>query len=306
MAQTLLASAAIRARGRHPMEVAARDVILTTAQGVRLLGIHSPQPRGKKRGLVILIHGWEGSSNSRYIKSAGRRLYRDGFDIFRLNLRDHGNTQQLNTGLFWASDLEEAFDAVFQAARLAGDGPAFLAGFSLGGNFALRVASRCTDIPVPNLRHVVAVSPVIDPAKATDRVDANRLILAYFLKKWRRSLAAKAALYPEAYDFERVLSLANVREMTASAVADYGAHPSVEDYFSDYRITTKIFEKIKIPTSVITAQDDPIIPVEDFFSLPDNPAVNLIIHPHGGHNGFIEDLRLCAWHERFMVEHFHP
>ena len=304
MIQTLLASAPLRARGRHPMEAAAREVILTTAQGVRLLGYHSPQPRGSNRGLLILIHGWEGNSNSRYVKSAGRRLYREGFDIFRLNLRDHGNSQHLNTGLFWASSLEEVFDAVAQAARLAGDVPAFLAGFSLGGNFALRIAARCADSSIANLRHVVAVSPAIDPSKATDRVDANRLILAYFLKKWRRSLSTKAALYPETYDFQRILSLDNVRDMTASAVADYGAHPSIDAYFADYKITEEIFGKIKVPTTVITAQDDPIIPVEDFYALPANPAVNLIIHPHGGHNGFIEALRLTAWHERFMAGRF--
>ena len=304
MTQTLLASAPLRARGRHPMEASAREVILTTARGVRLLGYHSPQPQGTDRGLLILIHGWEGSSNSRYIKSAGRRLYREGFDIFRLNLRDHGNSHHLNTGLFWASNLEEVFDAVSQAARLAGGRPAILAGFSLGGNFALRIASRCTDLPIANLRHVMAVSPALDPAKATDRVDANRLILSYFLKKWRRSLSTKAALYPGTYDFQRMLSLANVREMTASAVADYGAHPSVEAYFADYKITQEIFGKIRIPTTVITAQDDPIIPVEDFIALPVNPAVNLIIHPRGGHNGFIENLRLNAWHEGFMLKRF--
>lgn len=304
MLQTVLASLPLRARGRHPMEEAAREVILTTGQGVRLLGDHSPQPRGSSRGLLILIHGWEGSSNSRYVKSAGRRLYENGFDIFRLNLRDHGPSQPLNRGLFWATNLDEVFEAVDQAARLAGDGAAYLAGFSLGGNFALRIAARCADQPIANLRHVVAVSPALNPAKATDRVDRHPAILAYFLKKWRRSLTAKAELYPDVYDFSRMLALDTVWEMTVAAIEDYGNHETIDAYFQGYTITPECFRHIRVPTTVVTAQDDPIIPVADFYALPANPAVRVIIHRHGGHNGFIENIRLDAWHERFMARVF--
>ena len=304
MIQTVLASLPLRARGRHPMEDAAREMVFTTTAGVRLVGFYSPQPPGRSRGVVILIHGWEGSSGSRYVLSAGRRLFEKGFDIVRLNLRDHGKSQHLNEGLFWASNLDEVFEAVAQAADLAGAGPAFLAGFSLGGNFALRIAVRCADSPVGNLRHVVAISPALDPAKGTDRVDAHPMIRAYFLKKWRRSLRAKGALYPDRYDFSRMLALGNIREMTAAAVEDFGAHPSIDAYFQEYTITPDLFRCIGVATTIITAADDPVIPVEDFYALPQNPAVDLIIHPHGGHNGFIEDLRLAAWHERYMVERF--
>ncbi|MBI9085992.1 MAG: alpha/beta fold hydrolase [Desulfobacterales bacterium] len=304
MVQTVLASLPLRARGRHPMQDAAREMIFTTAAGVRLFGVYSPQPVGRSRGVVILIHGWEGSSGSRYVLSAGRRLFEKGFDIFRLNLRDHGKSHRLNKGLFWATNLDEVFEVVAQAACLSDRGPAFLAGFSLGGNFALRIAARCTDTPMANLRHVVAVSPALDPSEATDRVDANPMILAYFLKKWRRSVVTKGALYPADYDFTRMLALKNIRQMTAAAVEDYGLHPTIEEYFQGYTITAQLFGRIQVPTTVITAADDPIIPVEDFYALPPNPAVDLIVHPHGGHNGFIEDLRLAAWHERYMVERF--
>lgn len=304
MLQTVLASLPLRARGRHPMADVTRDIVLTTALGVRLLGVHSPQPKGRSRGIVILIHGWEGSSDSRYVVSAARRLYRSGFDVFRLNLRDHGKSHHLNRGLFWASDLEEVFDAVSQAARLAGSGPAFLAGFSLGGNFALRIAANCAGAPITNLKHVVAVSPAINPSMATDRVDAHGMILAYFLKKWRRSLAAKAAQYPGEYDFSKMLALKNIRQMTAVAVADYGRHPSIDAYFREYTITGELFSSIRVPTTVITAMDDPVIPVADFYALPQNPAVDLTLSRHGGHNGFIEDVCLNGWHERLMLSRF--
>ncbi|HSO20071.1 MAG TPA: alpha/beta fold hydrolase, partial [Desulfosarcina sp.] len=168
---------------------AAREVVLTTAEGVRLLGYESRHVPPSSRGLAILLHGWEGSSSSTYIRTTGRFLFREGYDVFRLNFRDHGPSHHLNRGLFYAVLLDEVVDAVRQIAAKEHGGPVFLAGFSLGGNFALRIARQCTAAPIPGLRHIVAISPVLDPEKATDRIDGSRWILRYFLKKWRRSLA---------------------------------------------------------------------------------------------------------------------
>jgi predicted alpha/beta-fold hydrolase len=53
--------------------------ILTTTDGVRLLGYMSRQPMLHNNGLVILLHGWEGSSESTYIRTTGRFLYQPRF-----------------------------------------------------------------------------------------------------------------------------------------------------------------------------------------------------------------------------------
>ena len=70
--QTVLASAGIRALGKNPMATAAREKIIATTDGVRLLGYMSRQQRPHNKGLVILLHGWEGSSSSTYIQTTGR------------------------------------------------------------------------------------------------------------------------------------------------------------------------------------------------------------------------------------------
>ena len=106
-----------------------------------------------------------------------------GVDVFRLNFRDHGPSHHLNTGIFYAVLLDEVFDAVSQICAAQYPAPTFLAGFSLGGNFALRIARRCATHPIPGLAQVVGISPVLDPYKTTDHIDNNRFILKYFLKK---------------------------------------------------------------------------------------------------------------------------
>lgn len=302
--QTALASAGMRAWGKNPMVDAARETILTTTDGVRLSGTMSRQPRHHNKGLAVLLHGWEGSSDSTYIRTTGRFLFGRGFDVFRLNLRDHGSSHHLNTGIFYAVLLDEVFDAVRQISEAEKGRPVFLAGFSLGGNFALRIARRCATQPIGGLKQIIGISPVLDPDKATDRIDNSRFILKYFLKKWRRSLATKQRLFPDHYDFSTIMHVDNIREMTERLLARYSTYTSARSYFKGYTLINNDLQGITNPTTIITAEDDPIIPVEDFYDLHTSPATRLIVQPYGGHNGFLEGWRLNGWYERVMVETF--
>jgi uncharacterized protein len=302
--QTVLASAGLRAWGKNPMLDAARRTILTTAEGVRLLGYISRQPRPHRNGLVILLHGWEGSSESTYIHTTGRFLFRRGFDVFRLNFRDHGPSHHLNTGIFYAVLLDEVFDAVRQVSTSQTRGPVFLAGFSLGGNFALRIARRCAEQPIHGLRQVVSISPVLDPDKATDRIDGSRFILRYFLRKWRRSLTLKQQLFPRHYDFSSLMAVNTIREMTERLLERYSDYGGAKEYFRQYAITKGDLLGLSMPTTIITAEDDPIIPVEDFRDLQTGSATRLIILPYGGHNGFLEGWHMSGWYEKVMAETF--
>ncbi|WP_319406051.1 alpha/beta fold hydrolase [uncultured Desulfosarcina sp.] len=302
--QTALASAGLRAWGKNPMVDAAREVILTTVEGVRLLGFMSRQPRPHHKGLAILLHGWEGSSESTYIRTTGRFLFSRGFDVFRLNLRDHGPSHHLNTGIFYAVLLDEVFDAVRQISEAENGNPVFLAGFSLGGNFVLRIARRCATHPIDGLKQVFSISPVLDPDKATDHIDNSRFILKYFLKKWRRSLAIKQRLYPEHYDFSGIMDVDNIREMTERLLARYSTYDNASAYFKGYTLINNDLQGIALPTTILTAADDPIIPVEDFYDLHTSAATRLIVQPHGGHNGFLEGWRLNGWYEKVMEEVF--
>lgn len=282
----------------------ARETILTTRDGIRLLGYLSRHSEPHTNGLVILLHGWEGSSNSTYVRTTGRYLFNRGFDIFRLNLRDHGPSHHLNEGLFYAVLLDEVFDAIGQVCAEAQPSPSFLIGFSLGGNFALRIARQCAATPITGLRQVVAISPVLDPDTATDCIDNYPLLLKYFLRKWRRSLSAKQALYPETYDFSELLSLNSIREMTDRLLVRYSPYEGVSAYFREYTLTGGQLAGIDLPTTIITAADDPIISVADFYELRTSDVTRIIIQPHGGHNGFIEGWRMNGWYERFMADQF--
>lgn len=160
--QSVLGSSPLRRRNaeRRLAQAGARSELhlLETAGGVRLQGLHSAVPGTTPRGLVLLLHGWEGSAESNYMRLTAARLLGRGFEVFRLNFRDHGDTHHLNEGLFHSNRLEEVVQAAQVVAERFPLRPLSVAGYSLGGNFALRLALRASEIGLP-LAHAAAVCP---------------------------------------------------------------------------------------------------------------------------------------------------
>jgi len=302
--QTVLGSLKIRAAGRNEMVEASREFIVDAGDGVRLLGYHARQADGHAKGLIILLHGWEGSSDSAYIISAGRFFFRRGFDVFRLNLRDHGNSHHLNHDLFHGALTEETFLAVRNISSLLPAGPSFLIGFSLGGNFALRIALKHREIPIANLRQVFCVSPALDPYKATLAIDNGLPVYRrYFLGKWKRSLQKKQLLFPERYHFQEILHHRTVMALTEAIMPYYSQFSSYQDYFRHYTLTGKTLAPLAVPTTIFSAQDDPVVPALDFSTLPANEFLRVVLQRNGGHCGFMERFPFGIWYERQIAEH---
>jgi len=236
----------------------------------------------------MTIHGWEGCSHSSYNLIVGSALVRAGYDVLRLNLRDHGPTHGLNRGIFYATLLGEALTACRQAAYLAGGAPFSILGASMGGNFALRLALAHAADPIPGLAGVIAINPVLDPGRATDRLDAHTWLRLYFRRRWLNSLRAKQALFPESYDFTAMERLRTIRAMTEWILHRYGPYPDAESYFAQYAIVPAQLSALMIPATIITALDDPIIPAVDFYALPPHPMLTVRILPSGGHVGYTD------------------
>ena len=298
--QTILASLKFRKRGPNAMMDAGEDLILECDDGVRLKGNYSPNP--EKKAMVIFLHGWEGSQDSTYVVTAGRRVFERGASVFRLNYRDHGDSHDLNEGLFYSTLFNEVFDAVKQAARKADGAPVYICGFSLGGNFALRIARSLRDLSIPNLKHIFAISPAVDPWGAAPLVDSNKLYQRYFLKKWTASLRKTQAIFPHLYDFDALLEEPTVLGLTEKLLPKYSEYSDMKTYFNAYRIDEHDLLNCPVPISLITAADDGMIPVENMLALKLNHNARRIIHAHGGHNGFFQTLTGPTWYDDYIEQ----
>ena len=281
---------------------ATEDLLIDCQDGVRLTAQHTP-PRDPNGRLAILLHGWEGSSSSLHVVSGANRLWREGFRIVRINMRDHGESQHLNRGIFHSCRLDEMVDAVrWVNDRFAGE-PLYLGGYSLGGNFALRIAS--VEDVVPDLARVVAICPVLDPEETMEALDSGSVFYRqYFIKKWRRSLELKARAFPDEYDFGRLSRFRSLREMTEYFVTRYTEFPDLVSYLRGYAITGERLAKLKVPAAILLADDDPVIPAESVARLARPASLTIDRSRWGGHCGFLADFALSTWSDDYLLRQF--
>ena len=297
--QTIFGSLSLRVWGTNEMSDASREMIVDAGNGARLLGCYSRQCGRQARGLVILLHGWEGSADSTYIRSTGRFFYRLGYDIFRLNLRDHGRSHHLNRELFHGALTEETACAVANISRLLPEGPCYLIAFSLGGNFALRIALRQSFSPISNLKEVFCISPALDPYKSTLAIDSGfPAYRHYFLAKWKRSLRKKQHFFPELYHFGDILHHNTCLALTEAIMPYYPEFGNYRDYFRQYTLTGEVLASLAMPVTIFTSEDDPVVASEDFHQLPSNPYLQLSVQKSGGHCGFLDPFPWGCWYER--------
>ncbi len=309
--QSLLTSGPLR---RRRVQKAASDYLARSERevhaaddGTRLLGFRNVADQsGRRNALVILLHGWEGSSESNYLLAAARSMDAAGFDTFRLNFRDHGPSHHLNLELFHSCRLQEVLDVIRNLRQDYTHGPVFLVGFSLGGNFALRVARHAPDAGF-DLDQVIAVSPVIRPHHVLDALENGLAIYhAYFVRKWRNSLRTKQALYPEHFRLGDWFRLKNLREQTAWLVDNMTEFGDLNAYLDGYSVAGDYLSELSTPTLIVTAADDPIIPVTDFYALPRPDALRIELLDKGGHCGFLENWRLESWIEKRLIDELCP
>jgi uncharacterized protein len=308
--QTMLSSSGIRRmllpRRAYDVQQGAETVLVDGGDGVRLTGAYTAQKtRPASRGLAVLFHGWEGSVDSTYVLQTGSRLLADGWDIFRLNFRDHGESHGLNEALFHSCRLDEVVHALGDIARQWPARPLALAGFSLGGNFALRVAMAAPAKGIP-LSYALAVCPIIDPSEGLFSLEESApwFYQAYFMNKWRQSLRAKQAAFPHREYFELQELKQNLRGLTEALVLRHTDFGSLEAYLDGYSVAGRALADMQIPATILTARDDPVIPVDAFEKLELPSNVELDIAPHGGHCGFIRGWDMTSFCDEYIAARF--
>jgi uncharacterized protein len=280
---------------------ASRREIVDCGDGVRLVAFRAiphDRRRSKVRRLAILLHGWEGSANSPDVVSLAQHLFERGFDVIRLNLRDHGETQHLNVGLFHSCRLAEVVGAVRSLRARHPRHELSCVGFSLGGNFGLRLGACATSEGL-DLAHVVAVCPVIDPAHALSRLDSGPLVYRrYLMGRWRRSLLRKSAAWPSRYDFRDMVQMSSLTKMADYFVRRYTDYPSLHHYLKSYTLVGDSLRSLDVNAWLVAATDDPIIPVEDVNRLPKLHTLRITRTRFGGHCGYYDGKPGPSWLER--------
>lgn len=112
-------------------------------------------------------------------------------------------------------------------------------------------------------------------------------------------------MYPRMYSLDGLDRVRTVREFDDVITARYCGFRDAEDYY--YRASAlRVISAIRVPTLIMTAQDDPFVPFATFQNgaFAANPNVTLIAPKHGGHCAFIsrEPGEERFWAEARLVE----
>lgn len=277
-----------------------RPHILDLPDGTRLAGVHYASASPGARAMVVLLHGWEGSAQSSYILHSTAELLAAGIDVFALNFRDHGDTHHLNEGLFHSCRFQEVADAVKAVVQQFQPAQVMVAGYSLGGNFSLRLALAARQQSLPLLA-AFAICPPVDPSQVMRQLEQGPpLYHWYFMRKWRGSLKRKRQLFPEIHAISDDILKRNMRGLTQWLVNAHTEWQDEEQYFNGYAVSGQRLADAAIPVRLLAAADDPVIPIHSLRSLQLPASTHMEIAETGGHCGFIEDWRGHGFAERWL------
>jgi predicted alpha/beta-fold hydrolase len=268
----------------------AETVTVDPADGSRVLcHCHwQAEPVRAARLTVVLVHGLEGSSDSRYIKGIALRAWDAGMNVVRMNMRNCGDTEALTPTLYHSGRSSDVGAVVEHFTNRFGLKRVALGGYSMGGNLVLKLAGEWGQRPP--LIAVATVCPAIDLAAGADALHElqNRMYEIRFLRGLMRRLQRKAALHPGVYELAGIGQVRSIREFDNKIVARYCGFRDADDYY--YRAASaRVVDNIAIPTLILSAQDDPFIRLfpETRSRLLANPHILYIETRHGGHCAFL-------------------
>jgi predicted alpha/beta-fold hydrolase len=181
--------------------------------------------------------------------------------------------------------------------------PVCLVGFSLGGNVVLKLAGEIGETNL--VAAVCAVSPPLDLARCVKAIDkpANILYARRFLGRLKQRIARKCVTSPETYTTEGLNAVRSIWEFDDRYTAPLFGFGTAENYYRTQSAQNFVHD-IRVPTLIVTAKDDPLVPFEIFnhASLKANPALTLAATEHGGHLGFLAKKGPRFWVEQFVLQ----
>ena len=224
------------------------------------------------------------------MKGIASKAFARGMNVVRLNQRNCGDTEHLSAGLFHSGLTHDAAYVIAELTAVDGLTSIAIAGYSLGGNLALKLAAEYGNAAPPELRAVAAVSPIIEIGECVKALErpGNQLYQWNFVKDLKRRMRRKDRFWPGRFDLSRLDRIRTVREFDEVYTAPHFGFNGAADYY--YRASAmRIIERIRIPALVITAEDDPFVPPAPFRDpkISSNPCIDVDLCAHGGHCGFV-------------------
>lgn len=277
------------------------------ARDARVLAHCHWQASPAEHPTLIALHGLEGSSDAHYIRGLAHKAWQRGFNVVRLNQRNCGGTEHLSAGLYHSGLTSDPLAVLRELIDRDGLTRLVIAGYSLGGNLALKLAGELGGDGPRELRAVAAVSPVIDLEACVRAIERrqNRLYEWNFCRNLQARMRRKVQAWPGSFDLTGLWKIWSIRAFDERYTAPHHGFAGASDYY--YRASAmRVIDRVARPALILTAEDDPFVPPTPFRDpkVASNPHLTTVITSHGGHCGFVCEPNGFDgyWAERMIVE----
>lgn len=253
--------------------------------------LHDDQPDTWKRGgqVVLMLHGLSGCHRSGYMMRIAGKLNNLGVRTFRMDHRGCGAGCGLAEHPYHAGRVDDLHRTITSIEHLCHGSSISVVGFSLSGNLLLRYLGDRTFEHSLSLFRAVAVCPPVDLRHCVlqlKRTKAGQRYDWYFTRRltsqiaggpqWRSDLPLALVKRPprRLYDFDNLYT------------APASGFDSADAYYR-FASASQYLNTIGVPTTILAAQDDPLVSPIPLNGLTFPRTVILCLTEHGGHLGYV-------------------
>jgi predicted alpha/beta-fold hydrolase len=245
--------------------------------------------------LVLLIHGLEGSSKSRYIASTSNHLNNKGLDTVCFNLRSCSGEDNLLLSTYHSGKTEDVAFVIAHLLENYNYDNIVLVGFSLGGNLTLKYLGEYQEKLSSKIKGGIAISVPVDITSAEQEMDKikNKLYVEIFFKTLKNKILEKAHKFPEyPLNKDKLFKATKFKHLEKLYTVPVFGFESPEDYWKKASSKPYLL-KIDRPTLLVNAKDDTFLSSACYPTKAALQSKNfyLEITDYGGHCGFIQSFK---------------
>jgi hypothetical protein len=244
--------------------------------------IHTTYIKGSTSSVVYLFHGLGGSADAAYMQRTALVARLLGHHVFINNHRGCGDGIGLATEPYHSGRAEDLSKVIAFGRNMLPNHFHIAIGFSLSANALLLLSAGQRASILPDV--AIAVNAPINLNRASIKLTQglNRIYdrsfvyeLSNYIKKNRPQDISLLKKVKTLRDFDEVLT------------APIGGFLNRDDYYETCS-AKKYLELIKIPTVLLTSEDDPFVSAIDYKEAKLSSSTILHIESHGGHMGYID------------------